>query len=216
MNDTTQTKIKYQDKSDLVADKIGKNFELFNTLLDKLENKEQSVMLKKFVKTFQTEIMLCPASAATSRIGCFHGGLVWNSINVLKTMKDLNKIYEANLSVDELIITSLFHDIGKIGDGTKSYYKPQTENWKKDRGFMYEIDEAMLSIPVSTRSIFLLNSNGIKLSLLEVNAITSLNHISQMYATEFYNVSPLTLLLQEAVRGCCVMNKNVKNVLGDI
>jgi hypothetical protein len=147
-------------------------------------------------------------------VGAFAGGLVWHSLEVLKIMKELNKLYNANISADSLILTALFHDIGKIGNKTTDLYSPNDSDWHVKRGIVYKMNEELMTTPVPVRSLWWLSSYT-SLSEEEIHAITSLQHLHQMYSSEYYNVPMLTLVLQQAVRAACVKNKGFVNVLED-
>lgn len=53
---------------------------------------------------------------------CKVGGLAEHSLNVYECMKTLNKSLNAGISEDSLILVSLLHDLGKMGDHNKPNY----------------------------------------------------------------------------------------------
>lgn len=196
-----------------IVGKIHENMELFLSLVKKIKSDDIRENLLKLCEEVGSRLAASPASTNTKHIGAFPGGLVWHSIEVLKVMKELNKVYDANISTDSLIVCALFHDIGKIGNDKEDYYEAQESEWHVKRGMVYTINEELSKTSVQTRSLWWLNSY-ISLSEDEIHAISSLQHMNQMYSSELYNVPMLTLILQQAVRGVCLKNKGQTNVLG--
>ena len=196
-----------------ILEKIHANMELFISLVKRVKNDEVRRSLEDLCSEVGDRIATCPASTSTKYIGAFPGGLVWHSLEVLKVMKELNKIYEAGLSTDSLILTALFHDIGKIGNKEEDYYLPQESDWHvKNLGMNFTINDSLSSTPVPTRSLWWLTSI-VPLTEEEIGAISSLQNMSNMYSSELYNAPMLTIILQQAVRGVCAKNKGKTNVL---
>lgn len=195
--------------------KIKENWEMFLAIVStKISDPTIKEPLIKLCKNLEDRIASCPASTRTDNIGAFAGGLVWHSLNVLKTMKELNKLYDAKYSPESLIITSLFHDLGKIGNEEEDYYLPNESDWHRKNGMIYEINKEIINTSVATRTFWWLNSVGVPLTELEINSIMSLNQMGQMFSNELYNVPMLTLMLQQSVRFCAVNYKGFKSVLG--
>ncbi len=193
--------------------KIIENWNVFTSLIkSKVQNAVVRNALDSLCDEVEERFSLCPASTRTEFVGAYPGGLVSHSLDVLKIMKELNKIYNANLSVDNLIITGLFHDIGKIGTLEEEYYLVQESDWHRKRGMVYEINSNIPKVPVAVRSVWWLTSSGVQLSEHELHALLSLQHIDRMYSQDLYNVPLLTLILQQAVRATCVINAEKKTV----
>jgi hypothetical protein len=113
-------------------------------------------------------------------------------------MGALNRAYEASLSTDSIVITGLFHDIGKCGNGEREYFLPKNSEWHNKQGIMYEVNPDLPNIAISLRSLYLLQSFGVKLTADEHHAISSLKerNESQLVANE----PMLALVLQQASR----------------
>jgi hypothetical protein len=202
------------DNDKKVFEKVTENWNIFTGLIEKkIQDATVRDTLLELCTDIEDRLAVCPASTRVEFVGACPGGLIAHSLNVLKIMKDLNKTYNANLSPNNLIITALFHDIGKIGTPDEDYYLVQESNWHRDRGMLYEINSKIPMVPVSIRSIWWLYSTGVPLSEHEIHAISSLQHVGQMYSQELYNSPMLTLILQQAVRGACVIGKGKKSVL---
>lgn len=197
-----------------VLEKVTENWNIFTGLVEKkVQDATVRDALTELCVEIEDRLAACPASTRTEFVGAFPGGLVAHSLNVLRIMKELNKTYEAGLSADNLIITSLFHDIGKIGTPEEDYYLTQGSDWHRNRGILYEINPKIPVVPISIRSIWWLSSSGVPLSEHEIHAISSLQHVGQMYSQELYNAPMLTLILQQSVRAACVIGKGKRTVL---
>jgi hypothetical protein len=73
---------------------------------------------------------------------------------------------------EELVFAALFHDLGKIGDGTKANYLPQTDKWRQDKlSEMYTFNPDLDFMLIPDRSLFILQNFGIKVSQKEFLAI---------------------------------------------
>ena len=200
--------------NDKIEAKLIENWDVYLNLIKRIENQKISENLSVLLREQAERILVCPASTKTTHIGAFPGGLVIHSLSVLRIMKEMNKVNGTNCSVDDMIVTALFHDIGKIGSSTEDYYLAQKSDWHKDRGILFEINPKLGNVPIVARSIWWLNNYNVNLNENVLEALFSLyssavnNRIS-----ELYNVSNLSLLLQNSVRSSCVINKGKNSVL---
>lgn len=198
---------------DNVVAKLESNWDLYVDLVGRIKNEKVKQSLLELCEKTKDRLAAAPASTRLEFVGAFPGGLVQNSLNVLKLAKDINKIAETEISSDSLILVCLFHDIGKIGSSEEDYYVEQESSWHRDRGMMYEINKNLDKIHPSQRSLWWLTSVGCPLSEQEIAAITSLNHMGQMYSSELYEAPFLTMVLQSAIRLTCAKGTNKANVL---
>jgi hypothetical protein len=195
--------------------KIQENWDLFLGLVNgKISDPTVREPLSKLCKELEDRLAVCPASTRKEYIGAFPGGLVWHSLNVLKVMKELNKIYDAKYTPDNLIVVSLFHDLGKIGNEDEDYYLPNESDWHKKNGMIYEINKDLPPTSVASRTMWWLNSSNVPLSEVEVHAIMSLQQMGQMFNNELYNIPMLSMMLQQSVRACSLKHKGFDSVLG--
>lgn len=189
-------------------EKIDSNWKLFLSLVEKVKDPKNKEALLQLCEDQGERMATCPASTNTKYIGAFAGGYIWYSLQVLKIAKELNKLYEANISVDDLIVSCLFHDVGKIGNLEHEYYLPNKSDWHVNKGMLFEFNENLVNSNVNARSLWWLSHYGLSLSEDSVQAISSIHHMShQTFSSEVYNVPMLTLILQQSVRAVCVKNK---------
>lgn len=195
--------------------KIEVNWGVLKKLLDKIPNEERKQPLEKLCEDLKDRFAVCPASTRLEYIGAYPGGLVQYSLKVLKVMTDLNKTYEASQPLDSMILVSLMHNIGKVGNEEEDYYLENESNWHRERGMMYEVNKNISNIPVTVRSLWWLNSRGIKLSEEELFAISSMQDMarSEYNGNELYQAPKLAVMLQHAARITCINGKGKKSVL---
>lgn len=206
------------DSADLLT-KINNNWGKVISIVDRLENPEVKAGAQKLCEDLHDRIAVCPASTRTDYVGCFTGGLVWHSLNVLKSLKGLRTAFDLEkvVSSDSLIVMGLFHDIGKIGNNKNDYYLPQASDWHRNKGMLFELNEELSSIPVATRSVWWLNQYGIPLSESEIHAISSLGKSpgENITFTPSLRDPWEAFLLQSAVRGSCIKGHGVLAVTSE-
>ena len=73
-------------------------------------------------------------------------------------------------------------------------YIPQTENWKKNKGFLYDFNgEIESQLKLGERSAFLCMKHGIKLSELEFEAMTIIDKDEKSFNS---HQTPLAILVK--------------------
>ena len=101
--------------------------------------------------------------------GAYHlaeeGGLSKHSLNVYRTMLDLNQSLKADIPLDTIILVSILHDLGKMGDYGKPNYvenfvRSKTKNKETGEYDMvrsaakpYETNKELLYVDHEVRSI---------------------------------------------------------------
>lgn len=179
--------------------KAIENIEVFKKLItDKVTDTSRKNGLLALVDKVEETLILAPASTRTEFHGAFAGGLVDYSLKVVKTMGALNRAYEANLGTESIVVTGLFHDIGKCGNGEREYFLPKNSEWHNKQGIMYEVNPDLPNMTVSLRSLYLLQNFGVKLTADEHYAISSIKDRSESQVVT--NEPMLALVLQQATR----------------
>lgn len=192
------------------------NIETFKKLIgDKVADSSRKTGLLSLVDKVEETLILAPASTRTEYHGAYPGGLVDHSIKVLKTMGALNKAYESNLNTESMIVVGLFHDIGKCGTIERPYYLPKNSEWHNKQGIMYEINPDLVNMPVSLRSLFLIQSFGVRLTADEHYAISSVKDRSRTIEENVMtqNEPFLAVVLQQAVRVVSLRGSGKESIL---
>lgn len=195
--------------------RLESNWNLFRKLVGKVKDDEARTALTNLCDEVGDRFAAAPASTQTKFVGAFPGGLVEQSLNVLKAAKNINEALDAGIDSDSLIITCLFHDVGKVGNMIEDHYNEKKSDWHNERGIMYEINENLTNLPVAQRSLWWLNKVGCPLSEDEIGAIASLANVGHAtYSNQFYGAPMLTVVLQTAVRAACIQGSNKTSLVG--
>lgn len=123
------------------------------------------------------------------------GGLVEHTMNVYDTMSNLNSVLQGDnntVTPDEIIITALLHDIGKIG----SHNKPQYVRKYLKNGTVgatpYEINKSLLPYPHEIRSLNILHQF---IELTEAEEYAILFHATSLGELKYNYSKPTALLM---------------------
>jgi len=154
----------------LTPEEIESNWKRMRSLLEKCG--DRSVASLRMVDALGERLALCPASAKRDFHNAFPGGLVDHSLRVLGNAMRLTGAFGWKIPKDSLIIGSLFHDLGKVGDHEHDYYVPQTDQWRVDKlGEEYTYNKEIQFMTVPDRGIFLCQHFGLLLTQDEMLAI---------------------------------------------
>ena len=130
---------------------------------------EREEKLLAFYNKFADRIAIAPASGQVSFHSCFPGGYVHHVLNMIKCTQKVDDLWKnvggtPTYTEDELKFASLNHDLGKIGNLEYEQYIPVEEQWKRNRGNMYEGHSRLDYMLVQDRSIFLLQHAGLQMT----------------------------------------------------
>ena len=159
----------------LSPEDISANFDKFRSLCEKLGDRSETALT--MVDSLGEQLALCPASSRKDYHNCMPGGLTEHSLRVLSNAMKLVKTFGWNVPKDSLIISCLFHDLGKVGlandDGTVSdYYIPQESDWHREKlGELYKYNKEMQYMSTPQRSVHMCQQFGLKLKTDEYLSI---------------------------------------------
>lgn len=178
---------------------LTNNYNLFIKICGRLGDRSENIM--KMIDHLGDRLLMCPASSRLSYHCAHPGGLIEHSLNVLRNTKKLVEVYELDIQSESMIIASLFHDLGKVGDLNEPYYIEQDSDWHREKlGQMYKINEEIQSMPNAERGLWLLQHFGVQLTLNEWIAIRS-NDGSEAPENKPYGsmtIPNLALIIQHA------------------
>lgn len=153
----------------LTAEDIEKNFNKLRSLCEKLGDRSEGAL--NLVDSLGERLALCPASGRKDFHNSFPGGLVDHSLRVLGNAMIYAKTFGWNIPRESLVISCLFHDLGKVGDHVNDYYVP-AEDWKaKKYDELYSYNQKIQHMSVPHRSVFLCSHYGLSLTQDETLAI---------------------------------------------
>ena len=160
----------------LQAEQIQSNWDKHLKIVDAYIGERRDNVLKMLEHMSETYIM-APASGKSWHHNAFAGGYVDHVNRVVQyALKQHNLYKEVGGTVDyteeELVFSALFHDLGKLGDGDRENYIPQTDKWRQDKlSEMYTYNPDLDFMLIPDRSLFILQKFGIKVSQKEFLAI---------------------------------------------
>lgn len=161
---------------DKEAERIQKDYERFRFLVNKIKSRKDEI--NKMVDYFEDRLFTCPASSNVRYHCAFPGGLLNHSLRVCGNALKLAKTFDFEIEQESIILSSLFHDFGKIGSLEEPLYVPQTSSYWRERGKPYEWNYNIQYFPDAHRCVWLFQHFGIKLSQEEWLAIVLNNGCS--------------------------------------
>lgn len=115
------------------------------------ERRAEFEALCKFAEE-ETEYLTAPASSRFHL--CKESGLLEHSLNVCETMLKFKNAVAPNISDDSCIITSLFHDLGKVGMPDKPMYVKNIGKNGKEPSIPYSVNSDMTYMSIPLRSLY--------------------------------------------------------------
>ena len=117
---------------------IEKNWKELMSIIDEHFEGEQKENILKLHSDFEDEYKTAPASGRPNYHNCFKGGYLDHVLHVIKNSLKIKRQYESNgvkvIHPDsDVVLAAMFHDLGKLGDGTQPYYKYQTDDWRRKK-----------------------------------------------------------------------------------
>jgi hypothetical protein len=141
--------------------------QLFERLSDR---KEQIIDFKAFLEK-ETCWLTSPASTRF-HLNIEHGLLVHSVGTTYNALKIRDSI-APDLQNESVVISALFHDLGKIGLPGKPYYLPNDNKWEVEkRGMTYRINQDLVTMNIAVRSLYLI-SKHVPLTEEEAQAIVA-------------------------------------------
>lgn len=161
----------------LDSDQILKNYELHTQIIETYISGDRKEKVLKMIEDIGENYVLAPASGKTWYHGAYAGGYVVHVNMVVKYALQQMKLFQKmggtiDFTEEELVFSALFHDLGKLGDGSKPNYMPQENDWRR-----VNLQEVYVNNPeldfmlIPDRSLFVLQKYGISVNQKEWLAI---------------------------------------------
>lgn len=141
----------------------------------------------------------CPASSNTNYHGCFKHGLVIHSLQVMKYMATIARaIGLKEVTEEDIVVSALLHDWGKIGDQNGPNYIPETSQWHREKlGRMYKISDKIMGMETHVRSLWLINYFGLELTQPQWHAVAFHGQKWDWPGPHSFDYAPLTQLISQ-------------------
>ena len=160
----------------LEAENIQKNYDKHLKIIDTYLG-GRAIACKEMIKHMEETYVMAPASGKTWFHNAFAGGYVDHVNRVVEYSIKQMRLYkemggEVDFTEEQLVFAALFHDLGKMGDGDRPNYIPQTDKWRQDKlSEMYTYNPDLDFMLIPDRSLFILQKFGIKVDQKEYLAI---------------------------------------------
>jgi hypothetical protein len=161
----------------LTAEQIQHNY---NTHLDYINKyiPERSKNILLMYKDFEDTLAIAPASSKTWYHNAFPGGYLDHVNRVVYSALEVAKLWKTTLggtldfTIQELVFSALFHDLGKLGSEEGPNYIPQQDKWRQEKlQEKYTNNPELPFMLIPDRSLYLLQRYGIPVSQKEYLAI---------------------------------------------
>lgn len=157
------------DKFELNETEIQQNFDEFIDLIKKsFKGERREKLLHMYSENeLGTEAAVAPASMMERWHLAHPGGYLQHIMHVVKNSFGIKKLWTvAGANIDftdeEMVFSALHHDLGKLGDETGTYYKPQDQDWLFKKGEVYKMNPDIQYMDVTDRAVYSLQRYSIQ------------------------------------------------------
>ena len=162
----------------LTANQIQDNWNIFIGNIESHITGDRKQKLLDFYKKYEERIVLMPAAHKKEYHSAFPGGYVDHVNRVVRCSLKQYELWKeegadiTTFTIEELVFSSINHDLGKMGDEENEAYIPQTDKWRREKlGEDYMFNKKVSFASVPDRGLFLLQSHGIQYTFNEMLAI---------------------------------------------
>jgi hypothetical protein len=161
----------------LSAEQISTNLEQFYANIEKFISEPRATKLLGLYQSQEELLAFAPASSKASFHNSFSGGYVDHVNRVVEAAIKVTTLWSEmgatiNFSMEELVFSAINHDLGKLGMFGKPRYIPNDSEWHiKNQGANYKPNAELPFLPVQDNSLFILQNEGIQLTINEYIAI---------------------------------------------
>jgi ferredoxin-thioredoxin reductase catalytic subunit len=136
---------------------------------------------RRFIDFLERETTWLTSPASTRYHLNVEGGLLLHSVGVAETALKLRYLLAPDLGEESVVITSLFHDVGKVGHPGKPCYLPNDNLWEvRNRGRAYKVNPEIIAMNSAVRGLCLV-SRFIPLTEEEAQAIVAHDGLYPVY-----------------------------------
>lgn len=152
-------------------EEIENNWKQFESIIDRLDNPQIKIMLSELGE----RLAIAPANARNTDKGSETGGLIKNTLEILKLSRMIDAATGKQCNPKTLYKIVILHNIGTIGTVENDLYLPQDSNWHLEKlGMIYKVNPKLVGQDKIDLTFIMLANYGVKLELEEFQAILSL------------------------------------------
>ena len=158
------------------SEKISKLLQSVPKIISEIENDNLREQIEHMFNDGNMFERFCsaPASHRANYHNCMPCGLLDHTLRVYSVAKTLfDMIPTESVTHDDIIVCSLLHDLGKVGDPDgEDYYLPQDSTWHQEKlGEFYKINDNLNYMTHAQRSLFWCQEYEIPLSQAQYKGI---------------------------------------------
>lgn len=163
----------------LSADQISNNWEKHLKIIDSFIEEPRKSQLIELFTSLEDKIIMAPASSKHHYHNAIPGGYVDHVNRVVHCSLKVMELWEnmgatIDFTTEELVLSAICHDLGKIGDGDREGYLPQKDKWRQEKlNEAYANNTEIPFMLIIDRTLFLLQKYRIQLNFNEYLAIRS-------------------------------------------
>jgi hypothetical protein len=136
-----------------------KNLEVkYSALFEKLDSRKEEVL--KFKSFLESETVWLTSPASTRFHLNVEKGLLLHSVGVTYNALRIKDLLAPDITDESIVITALFHDLGKVGLPGKPYYLPNQNKWEiEKRGMNYKVNPDIVTMNLGVRSLYIISQH---------------------------------------------------------
>ena len=148
---------------------VANHDKLIDIINQYFDGKQKQNILNLF-EHFEERLIDTPASSRPNRHNCFVGGFLDHTLRVINTALDIKQQFvklgvNVTSSDKDIVMASMFHDLGKLGDLDNPFYIPQTDEWRRKKlQEWYTFNDKLEPMDVTDRALWLLQTFNIKIT----------------------------------------------------
>lgn len=161
----------------MTPEQIHENWETLIATVEKHISSPRKEKVLSMLEALSEEAIIAPASSKSSYHNSFPGGYVDHVNRTVKAAIETARMWftlggDLDFTVEELVFSAIFCNIGKLGDQGVPNYIQQTNQWRVDNlGENYITNPKLDYMEAQDRSLYMLQKNRIELSKNEYLAI---------------------------------------------
>lgn len=161
----------------LTAEQIEGNWQKHLKIIDHYITGDRKDKVLKMVESLSEDYIIAPASGKAWFHNAFPGGYVDHVNRVVRYALKQHELYitmggKVDYTEEQLVFSALFHDLGKLGNGEKPNYIPQTDKWRRDKlSEIYTNNPELDFMLIQDRSLYILQKFGVQCDQQEYIAI---------------------------------------------
>ena len=154
----------------LQANQIEENWKSLLQLIEDNFDGERKEKLLEMYEHFEDRMIMAPASSKEHFHNAFPGGYVEHVLNITNAVQKVYKTWvdcgaHINFTEEEMMFSTIHHDLGKVGGLEEDYYIPNDSEWhRKNQGKIYGHNPQLQYMNVTDRSMWLLQHFGVKMT----------------------------------------------------